>query len=237
MAEQCHEQSNPFQVECHCLIFSLRLKTANFHSVKVKIKPMYTKLRIILTQYGGTEVVACIWVGMADATIASTCIHYNGHLICVQGPVVGEINIFPLILFHLACGNLTCQSKIRKNRIFCQHYWHSHILHFFWLQKAGSPISGKALFQHDQAGATDYGYCLSCMYVRVVTKISSCQVNTTSRHGIMQLGSFFLSYFPSIFFFLLCWANSMLKSLFTTFTHAEWSYMYIRRYQTNFISK
>ena len=162
---------------------------------------MYTKLRIILTQYGGTEVVACIWVGMADATIASTCIHYNGHLICVQGPVVGEINIFPLILFHLACGNLTCQSKIRKNRIFCQHYWHSHILHFFWLQKAGSPISGKALFQHDQAGATDYGYCLSCMYVRVVTKISSCQVNTTSRHGIMQLGSSFLSYFPSIFFF------------------------------------
>ena len=43
MAEQCHEQSNLFQVECHGLIFSLRLKTANWHSVKVKIQPKYTK--------------------------------------------------------------------------------------------------------------------------------------------------------------------------------------------------
>ena len=123
MAEQCHEQSNPFQVECHCLIFSLRLKTANLHSVKVKIQPKYAKFGdYTKTQHRGTDVLGCIWVGMADGTITSTCIHHNGHLICVQAPVVGEINIFPLILFYSACGNLTCQSKIRKYRIFCQPY-------------------------------------------------------------------------------------------------------------------
>lgn len=46
MAEQCHGQSyysNIFQVDCHSLIISLRLKTANLHSVKVKIQPKYTK--------------------------------------------------------------------------------------------------------------------------------------------------------------------------------------------------
>ena len=76
-----------------------------------------------------------------------------------------------------------------------------HIV-FFWLQKAGSPISGKALFQHNQAGATDYVYYLSCVYIRDVTKILSCQVNTTSRHGIKQLEIFLNSIFLP--FFLRC---------------------------------
>ena len=109
-----------------------------------------------------------------------------------------------------------------------------HIV-FFWLQKAGSPISGKALFQHNQAGATDYVYCLSRMYVRDVTKISSCQVNTTSRHEIKHLGIIFYSIF--LLFFLAVLGQFCAEIIIWYFSHAECSYMYIRRYQTNFILK
>ena len=43
---------------------------------------------------------------MADATIASTCNHLNGHLICVQAPVVGEINIFSTYFVPLSVWKL-----------------------------------------------------------------------------------------------------------------------------------
>ena len=127
---------------------------------------------------------------MTDATIASTSNHLSGHLICVQVPVVG---------------NLTCQSCFKPTKLENLEYFVNLIntatYCIFLLQKAGSPISGKELIQHDQGGATDY--LLSCMYVRADTKISSCQVNTTSRQGIKQLGIFLdsSSYIFLLFFF------------------------------------
>lgn len=108
MSEQRCEQSNLCQVDCCSLIISLRLKTANLHSVKVKIQPKYTK-------FGNyTNTAWRYWSprmymsgnGRCNYNKYCTCIHHNGHLICVQASVVGEINIFSLILFHSACGNL-----------------------------------------------------------------------------------------------------------------------------------
>ena len=108
------------------------------------------------------------------------------------GPSCGIDKHFSLILFHSACGNLTCQSCFKPTKLENLEYFVNLIntatYCIFLLQKAGSPISGKELIQHDQGGATDY--LLSYMYVRADTKISSCQVNTTSRQGIKQLGIF-----------------------------------------------
>ena len=168
--------------------------------------------------------------------------NYNKYMYPLQwsldlcaGPSGGRDKHFStyFVLLSLWKLNLSVQNQKIQN-ILSTLLTQPHIV-FFWLQKAGSPISGKALFQHNQAGATDYVYYLSCVYIREVTKILSCQVNTTSRHGIKQLEIFLNSIFLP--FFLRCQANSMLKSLPSTFTRTECSYMYIRRYQTNFSLK
>ena len=150
-----------------------------------------------------------IWISLGSGYRESTVIFMDlarGHLL--SGPLRNlRICLFVFLCYRLntiARDNLCKNLARRHTRLSAAvskfiHFLHVWVHHMTFQRNILEVLSHSHYYNHTWLGQDAVVQFHIIPQHRVVTKIWSCWVNTTSRRGIKQLGISLRFYFPSIF--------------------------------------